>query len=386
MIQDIQHNDKIVISEEIAYSLPKQVGQLEGCDMFAKLLKKKRQKEIVDIDVNEPLPNLAVKTCANCGESLTGVFCMACGQKDTILQRPFWTLIEDTLGDLFSFDSRLSATLIPLFFKPGYVTREFNLGRRTRFVPPFRQYLAISVIFFLLLVSVDIQLFEDKSDPSKTDASPASANVKLTMNGAPVGQETTDQPAPLMTAPLKNVDAEDLSPEILDEVTERMTKNREENLKNSTETEKQLYDRSVSLMSGIKKVWADPKLLNVVIANWTPKMMFVMLPLFAILLKLFYIRRKKYYIEHLVFSLYFHGFIFLLFTAMLLLYQFVPQSDGYLDVMLWYIPVYLYLALWRVYQQGPIKTFFKTALISMFYVILLSTGLTIAIGYGLSEV
>ena len=115
-------------------------------------------------------------------------------------------------------------------------------------------------------------------------------------------------------------------------------------------------------------------------------MMFVMLPLFAILLKLFYIRRKKYYIEHLVFSLYFHGFIFLLFTAMLLLYQFVPQSDGYLDVMLWYIPVYLYLALWRVYQQGPIKTFFKTALISMFYVILLSTGLTIAIGYGLSEV
>lgn len=354
--------------------------------MFAKLLKKKRQKEIVDIDVNEPLPNLAVKTCANCGESLTGVFCMACGQKDTILQRPFWTLIEDTLGDLFSFDSRLSATLIPLFFKPGYVTREFNLGRRTRFVPPFRQYLAISVIFFLLLVSVDIQLFEDKSDPSKTDASPASANVKLTMNGAPVGQETTDQPAPLMTAPLKNVDAEDLSPEILDEVTERMTKNREENLKNSTETEKQLYDRSVSLMSGIKKVWADPKLLNVVIANWTPKMMFVMLPLFAILLKLFYIRRKKYYIEHLVFSLYFHGFIFLLFTAMLLLYQFVPQSDGYLDVMLWYIPVYLYLALWRVYQQGPIKTFFKTALISMFYVILLSTGLTIAIGYGLSEV
>lgn len=321
------------------------------------------------------LPELMVNNCPNCGEVLTGRFCMACGQKDFNMLRPFWTLLEDTLGDLFSFDSRFFGTLVPLFIRPGYVTREFNHGRRAKFVPPFRQYLVVSLIFFLLLVNIDIQLFN-------TD------DIKIDRDGNVIVSKDSLQP-PQDQVPGK----ENYSPieaktfeEILDKATENIEKNRTGELKNSPETEKKLIDTTADFLGGVKKVWQDPHLLNVILADWIPKIMFLMLPLFALILKLIYIRRKKYYIEHLVFSMHYHAFLFLLFTFMMLLYQFMPMSHAYLAYLFWYVPIYLFVAMWTVYAQGPVKTFFKGLILSFTYFIFMSFGLIIAIGYGVSKV
>lgn len=302
---------------------------------------------------------------------------MACGQKDFNMLRPFWTLLEDTLGDLFSFDSRFFGTLVPLFFRPGFVTREFNQGRRAAFVPPFRQYLVISIIFFLLLVNIDVSLF---------DTSQIKSNENIIAFGLSEGtsqQETQGQP------PEKTIETPDNTEnigEILDDAANRMTKERETKLKNASDTEKQIYDSTTGLLGGIKKVWEDPKLLNAVFADWIPKIMFLMLPLFAAFLKLLYIRRKKFYIEHLVFSLHYHAFLFLLFTFMLLLYHFLPASHDYLAYLLWYAPIYLFLAMRKVYGQKPVKTFFKGIFLSFTYYIFISIGLIITTAYGLSKV
>ncbi len=309
----------------------------------------------------EKLPELTVKNCPNCDEVLTGQFCLTCGQKDFNMLRPFWTLLEDTLGDLFSFDSRFFGTIIPLFLRPGYITREFNRGRRVKFVPPFRQYLVISIIFFLLLVSFDIQLFETEDIVIDDGSQTTDAGII-----APGGERTVD--------------------EILDEVNNEIAKANKGLEKNNVDDEKQFNINPVDIIDGLKKVWADPKLLNVVLADWIPKLMFLMLPLFALFLKLVYIRRKKYYIEHLVFSMHYHAFVFLLLTFILLLYQFMPISHAYLPYLLWYVPLYLFLAMWKVYGQGPIKTFFKGIFLSFTYFIFMIVGLTFALGYGFSQV
>lgn len=308
------------------------------------------------------LPDLKVRNCLNCDDVLTGAYCMSCGQKDFNMLRPFWTLLEDTLGDLFSFDSRFFGTLVPLFLRPGYITREFNRGRRAKFVPPFRQYLVVSIIFFLLLVSIDVQLFDTDEITFNNSSQTEGADTTSTNDQ----NRTVDQ--------------------VLDTVVGNMTKKRDDGLKDATETEKQVYNSAIGLVGGLKKVWLDPKLLNVVLADWIPKLMFLMLPLFAVILKIVYIRRKKYYIEHLVFSMHYHAFLFLLFTIMLLLYHFVPVSHSYLPYLLWYVPIYLFVALWTVYGQGPIKTFFKGLFLNFTYFILITTGLGLAIGYGLSQV
>lgn len=312
-------------------------------------------------DSDDVLPELITRACPNCDEVLTGRFCMICGQKDFNMLRPFWTLLEDTMGDLFSFDSRFFGTAIPLFSRPGYVTHEYNLGKRAKFVPPFRQYLVISIIFFLLLVNIDIQLF-------KTDGT-------LVDNGAQITEKKISSPG----------DSTEVD-KVLDDVISDMTNNSAEKLKDSTNTEKKIYNSTIGLMGGLKKVWLDPQLLNIVLADWVPKMMFLMLPLFALFLKLIYIRRKKFYIEHLVFSMHYHAFIFLLFTVMILLYHFVPASHAYLAYFLWYVPIYLFLAMWKVYGQGPIKTIFKGLFLNFTYFIFMSVGLVFAIGYGVSKV
>jgi hypothetical protein len=91
--------------------------------------------------------------------------------------------------------------------------------------------------------------------------------------------------------------------------------------------------------------------------NYVPTMMFILLPVFAAVLKLLYIRRGRYYAEHFVFLLHVHSFVFLLLTVMLLLRELVA---GWLEFILaGCILVYIYLALWRVYGQGWLKTFVK---------------------------
>jgi len=86
--------------------------------------------------------------CCNCGELVTGNYCSNCGQKRSDLNVPFKQLLSEVLGDVFTLDSRFWRTFVPLITKPGWLTQKYNAGQRVRFVPPFRLYLFISVIFF----------------------------------------------------------------------------------------------------------------------------------------------------------------------------------------------------------------------------------------------
>src|SRR4030095_12870336 len=61
-----------------------------------------------------------------------------------------WGLVRDFLGDVFDWDARIWRTLRPLTFRPGLLTQEFLRGRRAHYTPPFRMYLILSVVFFLI--------------------------------------------------------------------------------------------------------------------------------------------------------------------------------------------------------------------------------------------
>ena len=127
----------------------------------------------------------------------------------------------------------------------------------------------------------------------------------------------------------------------------------------------------------------NPNLIVDKVMDVLPGTMFVLLPLVALLFKFWYLFAKKYYLEHLIFALHNHAFIFVIILLMTLINLVTewqePSGDGPVTVaagvaktvmMIW-VPVYLLVSLKRVYRQGWWLTLSKYTAIGVSYLVLL---------------
>jgi hypothetical protein len=89
--------------------------------------------------------------CENCGTKLDGPFCHRCGQHDFEFHRSFWHVFLEALENLFHFEGKFFRNIVTLLFQPGRLTADFNAGKRAAQMPPFRLYVFVSFIFFLLI-------------------------------------------------------------------------------------------------------------------------------------------------------------------------------------------------------------------------------------------
>ena len=86
--------------------------------------------------------------CFSCGESMSGVFCHACGNKNDNYRRSIWSLGIELFASLTAFEGRIWRSLRSLIFKPGQMAREFSDGARQKWTSPIRLYLATSLLLF----------------------------------------------------------------------------------------------------------------------------------------------------------------------------------------------------------------------------------------------
>ena len=105
-----------------------------------------------------------VERCLNCGAPLVGAYCSECGQRTQLRRLSMAALFHDVLHDLVDLDSRVWRTLVALLFRPGRLTNEFIAGRRTFYFPPFRLYLVLSLVYFLLPSFSDKAAFDLGTD------------------------------------------------------------------------------------------------------------------------------------------------------------------------------------------------------------------------------
>ncbi len=141
--------------------------------------------------------------CSNCGEQLTGQYCYRCGQRDKHRLISLWELLRDLIGDLFEVDSRIWRTVLPLLFRPGFLTMEYLSGRRVHYTPPLRMYLVLSLVFFVVAgIGQDIEI----------DGTAADGEFSVSITGD--GEESTDdevgEAAPAAGAVLSDEDREKL--------------------------------------------------------------------------------------------------------------------------------------------------------------------------------
>ena len=285
-------------------------------------------------------------SCPNCHTTLpeNAEFCPKCGQKRLHPKdHSVWHLIVESVGDFFHFDSKFFATLWPLFFRPGYLTNEFLQGKRARYFQPFKLFLFISFLFFLTSGLMNHKSISDTEIANAQNKS----DVNIVING-----EGSDK--------LR-----------LDEAYNEIFALPDDSLRNLVKKHglNQFVKLSYPHAAWYTRFMIKQLLKNRLLGSETlggnfnktiPKLVFILIPFMALLLKLLYIRKKVPYLNHIIFSLHFLSLVFLL----LWLTVFGSLITSWFKTFVFFlIMIYLFFALLRVYHQKKWKTFGKFLLL-----------------------
>ncbi len=105
-----------------------------------------------------------------------------------------------------------------------------------------------------------------------------------------------------------------------------------------------------------------------------PAALFLLMPLMALILKMMYPLSKRFYVEHLLFVVHYHAFFFLILTLQILFARsasLVGIPENAIDIVMIgaaiYVPVYLFRSMQRVYSQGFIITALKFVFLGFSY-------------------
>ena len=294
--------------------------------------------------------------CPNCGAKIQGQFCFSCGQNHKGIDRYFWSLINEAFEGVFSFNSKAWKTTLYLWLRPGKLTEEYFANRRARYVSSLRLYLITSIVFFLAL-SVQTNFFSNVNVAVSSD-------VEQQLSDA---QEEEAQDIPTR---------EDLEARLDTRVSiPFLGEKREKELGEA-------FDKKVIDAFELGK--ERPNILIDKVLDISPAAVFILLPLFALLVKLLYLRKKLFYTQHLVFVVHNQSFVFANLTLMTLIGMLGEEfflSWLVAPLMLWMF-VYMPLSLKRVYAQSWMTTLSKAFLLYVAYAVLFLFTLLVVILFG----
>lgn len=325
----------------------------------------------------------ASASCLNCGARLRGQYCGTCGQRSRSRLISLWELVSDAFGDLLEIDSRLWQTLIPLLIRPGRLTYDYLQGKRARFMPPFRMYLVLSLLFFV------VAFFDPREELSLLFEPEPEAPAEEAQQRAEDAEEAAAEAQEIIDGLVEDgVIAEDEAPGSLqiDQGGVRFTFNEEEVESESdcNVTEADVEDLPEWLARRLtperlqriceRTRLDDGKALIEGLLDNIPAALIILLPLMAFVLKALYPLSKRYYVEHLLFFVHFHAFFFLMLTLQILFMRFsgwvgIPEAIPILTTVVtsFYVAIYLFVAMRKVYGQGRIITFFKYIVLLIAY-------------------
>ena len=280
--------------------------------------------------------------CRNCGATLSGRYCSQCGQAAEVHVPSVKEIIHEVLEGLTHSDSRLWNTLKCLWLKPGTLTLEFIAGRRVAYLPPFRLYLILSVLYFFLT---------------------SLTHQQLVVMELPGDQRVQTNP--------KAFRCEDIN---------SLTK-----LGRPDWNARMVHACNVARNDNGASA-------SHVVETIVPKVMFVFLPLIALLQMLMYWRPRHRYAEHLLFFLHIHAFFFSIATLSLLTDVATgawtaakPVGDVVGVLLFLSVVFYSILALRRVFQHSWPKTLFKAVLLFFVYLSVMALGMAAVTIYAIMQ-
>lgn len=334
-------------------------------------------------------PQRKEKDCLNCGAIVQGKYCHNCGQENVVPHETFWYMVKHFLYDITHFDSKFFDSLRFLLFRPGFLPLEYNKGRRAAYLNPIKMYVFTSAIFFLIFFG-----FFVKKDSLKLD----------------LGNEITNEDKIRLAAIIEKERAKDTASikwktasRLINDTTRKLT---HEDVAPYWENEKLYttfngkayyslheYDSVQKLLpSAEKDSWIQKiiyrRVLQVkekykndersvanklrdAIFHRLPYLLFVSLPLFALILKLLYVRHKQlYYADHGIFTIYHYIFSFILLLVVFTIEKLNNLlNSGFIDFLMGALFLsggfYLYKSMRKFYKQRRAKTILKFFLLNI---------------------
>ena len=357
--------------------------------------------------------------CLNCGQplDLSDVYCPYCSQLNSTKQLSLKDFFGEFLNSIVSYDSRLRHTIKDLLFRPGVATRNYAKGQRLRYANPFRFFLSVSIIYFLLnglimqlypdgqsLVKINNESdaaettsgdspfrwsdYDDDSDVSivpvtDTLAIDPQEEAEITAMGATGDSLTSEVPAkkkkktkdkPVDYISETDLDTLSLGEQWFTRYTLYADFYERSDIKNSAEaldslrhentrTNRWLYQRTQSFDS----IQEDPRAYFSYMLQKTPFFIFFFTPLYALFFWLIYSKKRFSYVEHMVFIFHVFSFVFmgLLIT---LLPDLLLGNDVFQAILFGLIgPFYFYKALRNFYKDNRLITIVKFVFLNIVF-------------------
>jgi hypothetical protein len=268
--------------------------------------------------------------CLNCGAEVKGKFCSNCGQENLEVRENIFHLVGHFVSDYFHYDSKFFRSVVPLFIKPGFLTKEYWEGRRVSYIHPLRLFFFVTVIF--VIASGIFYKHFDKELKSKFN----------------------------FGASLEKIDDSYLS-NLNDSVKIFMGEGRDSmTVKEIKAMKVQANRQRGKFWKGTDDVFKSLKYIT-----------FFLLPVYALLFKLLYIRRKSFYVDHLVYMMHLQSFAYSILSVIFFLLLLFPLSlEVIKQISQFIIFIYVLMSLRYLYQQAWWKTILKSliATIALFVI------------------
>ena len=335
--------------------------------------------------------------CLNCGTKLQDVFCHHCGQKDIPARQTLSELWTNFISSFWSYEGKFLKTTKYIVTRPGFLAMEYNQGKRESYYHPARMYVFISFVFFLLYFSLpdpddkNTNKSLSKADSLEVEKIKTESNEFITGGGL----DSIMKNVPLDSGKRTQIDL--AKKEISD--PEKNNKNNFTLRKPEYKT-KEAYDsiqlikpesarngwlmqqiiyKSIELNQryGSKQDEFRDTMKKAFMENIS-KVLFWLLPFFALVFKLLYIRKDYFYSEHLVFSIYYYNFCYLAGSVSMLVEQIESLTWLGNIIQIW-ILLYLLFAMKRMYLQGWGKTIFKFAVFIFLFSIFVFIGFALSL-------
>lgn len=373
------------------------------------------------------------ESCLNCGTELSHEYnyCPVCGQENTDNRVSFGSLIKEFFVNYFSLDSRLGNSIKPFLFKPGLLTNQFHEGKRLSFMNPVRLYIILSLFYFFvftkagqslvrdddndgmirsdgeltldkvdgignnlnedlsdLLDSSEIQAINQKLDDPNLEefysalSDSQAAKIYPLLKKAGIDSTTIFDPEKIKIAGNDNTSFTINKTDDKEFILSRIDFNLMNKLIKEEMSDQQIYDslnvgevnffEELVVMQSIRINKADEEQVTAYILQNVPLMMFLLIPLFALILKLIYIRRNVLYIRHIVHAIHLHSFAYFIYgIATIFMFWVVSEDVGAfvaLGAFLW-VSIYAYISFRNVYKQHWFKTFIKFFVVGVVYLV-----------------
>jgi hypothetical protein len=367
--------------------------------------------------------------CRNCGTPLLGAHCYACGQPVQGLVRPLGNLFGDIMDSVFDLDMRMFRTIGPLFAKPGFLSREYFAGRQVRYVTPFRLFFFLAVVtFFVAQFTTDGPNFNIGGAANGIPAATTVADVQKRRDAAlaELAESKKEMAGTPAAAGIGGIEAGERA--VRAEADKRIRQLQDAQAKGEPppmpskdgnhglnfKVDGKTWDAETNPLDtwlpafgdrwfnkqlergneNLQRLQQDPSAFKDAVLSAVPSTLFVLVPIFALMLKLAYLFKRRLYMEHLVIALHSHAFLcldLLLLLLVLALQGAVAPEAGVLHGLLGWIekallvwmPVYLLLMQKRVYGQGWPMTLLKYFVLGTCYSVLLSFAIVASMAIGL---